>query len=213
MGKYVLDVFADKDTNFLLWEQVMKKDNEKKNFFRQVKKDDSLTGYRDRVGVELFLKSLFYALATAFLAMTVLTWGLSALHALIKWVVVVVGVVILIGCTLWYYFKVFLPKDDNIADRLDNFGLDERAITMVEFADDKSYIAQRQREDATSHIEKIPPKSVRLKFPVLALILCLVMGAAFAPTIVIAKDNVDWQNYYVEKNKEIIGEIDKELDD
>ena len=84
------------------------------------------------------------------------------------------------GCTLLTallaHCTVFHPTALRNAKRLDRYGLDERLVTMVELENDDSYIAQLQREDALSHLQKLDKKRVKLKVP-LFIIVC---AAAFA---------------------------------
>lgn len=79
-----------------------------------------------------------------------------------------------------FYFTTFHPTIKANAQRIDRLGLDERAITMVEFENDNSYIAQRQREDALEKMAKVEPKHLKIKVSCLAIVLCCLSLLLFA---------------------------------
>ena len=79
-----------------------------------------------------------------------------------------------------FYFTTFHPTIKANAQRIDRLGLDERAITMVEFENDNSYIAQRQREDALEKMAKVEPKQLKIKVSRLAIVLCCLSLLLFA---------------------------------
>ncbi len=60
-----------------------------------------------------------------------------------------------------FYFLKYRPSTKKAAERLDRLGLDERLVTMMDLANDQSYIAIRQREDAK---EKLNSKNPKLKY-------------------------------------------------
>lgn len=80
-------------------------------------------------------------------------------------------VLVSVGAGALFYFLRFKPNALSYARRLDRMGLDERLITMVEFENDDSYMAQVQREDAKQHLSAIKKTDIRLVIPV-NLIVC-----------------------------------------
>lgn len=80
--------------------------------------------------------------------------------------------VLAIGCAapLLYCFK-FKPTLNRMASALDEQGLEERMVTMVEFENDDSYIAKAQRENAVKKLESVNPKSLRFVLPTIAVVL------------------------------------------
>ena len=118
--------------------------------------------YQDKLRFEAFVKSLLSGLAVGFTA------GFVA--ALATWIcgfdgfalsLAVWAGVSAISCAI-FYFKAFYPSVMNNARRLDSLGLEERLITMVEFENDKSYIAEAQREDAKRALNAMDKKSLKL---------------------------------------------------
>ena len=79
-----------------------------------------------------------------------------------------------------FFFAKFRPSIKSNAQRIDRLGLDERAITMVEFSNDTSYIAQKQREDALEKMATVEPKQLKIKISLLAIILCCLSVLLFA---------------------------------
>lgn len=90
-----------------------------------------------------------------------------------------IGVGVGVACGFATYFIKFRPTDEYIAARLDALGLQERSITMLELAQDDSYIAKRQRADAASHISKVDKKSIKIQLSA-ALIIMAIIPTVFA---------------------------------
>lgn len=67
------------------------------------------------------------------------------------WLSIGLGLGVALVCGVVLYFAKFRPTEQEIARRVDALGLEERMVTMLEFAEDDSYIARRQREDAAAH--------------------------------------------------------------
>lgn len=108
--------------------------------------------------------------------------------AIVYWFMDVDGLYIILGAFagvsviggLISYFTFLHPTALRNARRLDRYGLDERLITMIELANDDSFIAQKQREDALANLQKLDKKRVKLKIPAIILTLSLVFTALFA---------------------------------
>ncbi|MDE6200320.1 MAG: hypothetical protein K2M47_00360 [Clostridiales bacterium] len=66
------------------------------------------------------------------------------------WLSIGLGVAAWIGATLLFYFVLFSFTDMEVMKRIDRAGLDERMVTMYELQGDNSYMAQRQRADASA---------------------------------------------------------------
>ena len=75
------------------------------------------------------------------------------------------------GFTPVFYFRRFRPTEKESARRIDRCGLEERAITMVEYAEDDSYLAQRQREDAAEKLAAMDAARIRITVPAAASVL------------------------------------------
>lgn len=74
-----------------------------------------------------------------------------------------------------FYFKLFRPDSKAVARRIDRIGLDERAITMEQFAGDESYIAQCQREDAVKAISAVDKSSIKFAFAIVPIVVACVL--------------------------------------
>lgn len=74
-----------------------------------------------------------------------------------------VGVGVLFGLTAILtpvlYFVKFRPDEKSVAEQLDRLGFDERAVTMLEYANDESTLARIQRDDAQAVISAAAEKN------------------------------------------------------
>lgn len=117
---------------------------------------------------EAILKSLFYGLIIAF--------GVTFVLGAVFWIIgtrnlgLVIGLlsgalVLVTGVAgAIFYFAKFHPTVKSNARRIDTLGLEERVITMIEFKDDDSVIANLQRNDALSALETVNEKLIRFNF-------------------------------------------------
>lgn len=75
-----------------------------------------------------------------------------------------------------YYTKKFRPTAEKSARRIDRLGLEERLITMVEYAEDQSFIANIQREDAKQKLDEVETSRIKFKMPKKTLVALCVTG-------------------------------------
>ena len=77
------------------------------------------------------------------------------------WIVIgaVAGITVVLTPIL--YFAKFRPNTKSISKRLDALGLEERILTMSELEHDDSFIAMKQREDATRALNSVEPKALK----------------------------------------------------
>ena len=142
--------------------------------------------YYSRLAWEGILKSLFCGLTIGFGA-TIIVAGLCAWFDVklgVLWSVLTLAVVAG-GLTPLFYFKKFKPNAKQVAQRLDRLGLKERMITMMEFQDVDTFIAQKQREDAQVNLHMMAMKTISFAFSkglIIALALTFV-GAASMTTV------------------------------
>ena len=73
-----------------------------------------------------------------------------------------------------FYFKKYRPTTKVVARRLDELGLEERMLTMVEFENDESYVAQAQRADAQRALASANHMLIKIA---VSVSLCLSVGA------------------------------------
>lgn len=136
--------------------------------------------YYPRLRQEAILKSLLCGLAVGFSAAFVaafITWFTPADGL---WISLGVLALATLTATPIFYFKRFRPTVMNNARRIDSLGLEERLITMVEYQNDDSYIAELQRTDARAALEQVDKKQIKLHFPrkmLIALAICFVVGS------------------------------------
>lgn len=131
--------------------------------------DNFLKSYRARLVREGLVSSLAFGvmigagaeLLTAFLCY------LFALRGI--WLPLTVGGGVLVLSAVLLYFLRFRPTERDVVRRVDSMGLEERTVTMYDFAAEDTYIAKRQREDAVARIEAVDRASVRSAFPVFAV--------------------------------------------
>lgn len=72
------------------------------------------------------------------------------------------------------FFIAFLklrPTDKKLSKKLDGLGLQERVITMHQYQNDDSLMAQIQRKNAIEHIKSVNKKLVKLVTPVVVIVL------------------------------------------
>lgn len=91
------------------------------------------------------------------------------------WLGVAVGIPLgaLLGVIL--YHKCFKPTVWQTARRLDREGLEERIITMVEYEGDDSYIASRQRADATDRLAGLSEHRLGIRPPTALIAITAVL--------------------------------------
>jgi hypothetical protein len=131
--------------------------------------------YYSKLRAEAILKSVLCGLAVGF--------GANFVAALATWFAPFEGLWISVGVLFAvtliaspiFYFARFRLSDIKNARRLDRLGLEERLITMVEFDDDTSYVAQAQREDAKRALETIEKSQIKFKISkgIVAAVACL----------------------------------------
>ena len=135
--------------------------------------------YRSRLVREGVLKSFLNGL--------IVFGALDAVISLIVWLCGKQGGVWLalgaaagggIACGLLFYFLKYKPTEKDVARRIDALGLEERTVTMLDYADDGSYLALRQREDA----KKALRVASNLKMA-LSVSVALIVPAVVAPVI------------------------------
>lgn len=118
---------------------------------------------RPRLLAEAIIKSGLCGLCVGF--------GAGFLAAFFAWItpgldfwmtfvaLVLVGALSAVG----FYFNRFRPSDLSNARRIDSLGLEERLITMVEYQNDDSCMAQMQRKDAIAALSAVDPKRIEYR--------------------------------------------------
>lgn len=137
--------------------------------------------YYAKFRLEAILRSLVHGLQVGFVAafvVALVTW-FTPINGM--WIALAALVAVTIVATMLFYAKKYYPTVKANARRLDSMGLEERLITMVEYAADESYIAQRQRQDAQQALETVEKDQIKIKIRkknMVGMVVCGVVCAA-----------------------------------
>ena len=159
-----------------------------------MKTNQHFSKYQFKLRLEAFIKSLLVGLASGFVAAfitSLVTWIIDYDYVILLAAGVLVGVSAIV--TAIAYFKVFYPTVMSNARRLDRLGLQERLVTMVEYDNDDSYIAQAQREDAKAALSRIQNRDIRIRIAKkiwAALIICAIPSMMMTTVSALAEADV-----------------------
>ena len=151
--------------------------------------------FRRKLKIESLIKSALYSLLVSsilFILIEVVVW-INKLNILIS---IIPSLVFFIISFPIFYFKKFKMSEIQIAKRIDELGLEERVLTMVELKEDDSIIAKKQREDAVRTIKEVDDIKIKTKKPSIISSLMfglsiLVLSLSFMfPDVVIAHGEV-----------------------
>lgn len=142
-----------------------------------------LNKFNKKIKIEAIVKSAIYGLSCGFVLMIALNLVLYLFHANNFLITILLGLLAGCGAASWLYFKKYTPTIRDIAKRVDELGLEERAITMIEHQDDDSLIANLQKKDALNEISKISETSLKVRIAKPSLIVLLVCFALVIPTM------------------------------
>lgn len=87
------------------------------------------------------------------------------------WLAVALTLAITAGAAALFYFFAFRPTMKKVAERIDQLGYEERAITMLQMADSDNLMAKVQREDVKVKIESPASKKMKIAIPKFAIIV------------------------------------------
>ena len=130
----------------------------------------------NRLAWEGMLKALLSGLIVGFsvnFVVALVTWFLEAKGL---WLSLGAWALVTAGAGVIFYQLRYKPNKDYIARRLDRLGLEERMITMNEFANDTSFIANIQRADAVSIINRLNTKAIRFVMSKVSIVLVSVFA-------------------------------------
>lgn len=139
--------------------------------------EESLKSYNAKLKREAMIKSLILALAVGFLLSAIVSIVSFATARNILWISLVCWAVATVGLSALFYFKLYRPNVKMTAERVDEVGLEERVITMVQFKDQDNPMLKRQREDAKTALGNVSAKQVKMRFPKVLLIVLAVLAA------------------------------------
>lgn len=136
--------------------------------------------FRKRVAREGWIKSILSGLSVGFGAEIICSLVFWALGIKLFWISIIVFAAVAVISAPLFYFCRFRRSTREIASRVDMLGLEERILTMTQFADDDSFMARYQREDAMRALEKINSSMLKIAVSVPLIAVCavtLVVGA------------------------------------
>jgi hypothetical protein len=128
-----------------------------------MKQQDQLKQSYTQLRTEAVLRSLLLSFSMGFvLGFIIFIVGVITTQNLI-WIGL--GITFFVSIVAGYLMYKYLlhPTPEHVAKRVDELGLEERTITMLELKDKETYIAQIQRKDAHEKINSITPKLLHLK--------------------------------------------------
>ncbi len=198
----------------------MKQKKDRKTLSQEEK---SLSSYNSKLKREAVFKSLFLALTVGFLLSAIVSVVSFITLTNILWVALVATAVATVGLTFLFYFKRYRPDIKSTAARVDEVGLEERVITMLQFKDRDDPMLNRQREDAQTALNGVSAKQVKMRFPKILIILlsaftvCAVFMMSYSTARAVSNENSQTtaQEDLTEEDKIINGLIEtlrKEID-
>ena len=133
--------------------------------------------YYKKLSKEGLIKAILNGLSVGAIVLFITSFISWMVNPKLFWV----GIVLFVGITAlasWLlYEKKYKPTTKAIARRVDDLGLEERLLTMLELENDDSYIAQRQREDAQQALSKVDADMLKVIISSAAKILVCCVGA------------------------------------
>lgn len=149
-----------------------------------VKKNDpaaSLRTFKRRMAKEGWTKSILCGLSIGFGAEMICSFVFWAFGIKLFWIGIIAFAVVAGASAPPFYFFRFRRSTREVASRVDMLGLEERILTMTQFADDNSFMARYQREDALRSLEKANTSLIKIAVSVPLIVVCsalLLVGAA-----------------------------------
>lgn len=152
-----------------------------------------LKKHHSRLVTEGILRSALFGLAVGFGTNVLmgLIWWLFALGGI--WVPLGVGLGVVPLAGVGAYFLLYRPNLEEVARRVDRFGLEERTITMLELRNEDSYIATIQRENAQTYLKRTEDRKLRIRMSralVTAVIVTAILGTSMTTVVGLANNDV-----------------------
>ena len=105
--------------------------------------NNELKKYINKIKIESIIKSIIYGLINGFITFTLLNLILYIFNYKNILLVLLLSILIWILSSVFIYLYKMKPSINNVAKRIDELGLQERIVTMVEYRDSDDYMAQR----------------------------------------------------------------------
>lgn len=138
-----------------------------------------------KLRTEALVRSLLAAMIIGFVAafVTALATWFTKLNGL--WISLAVFAAVTMVAAGIFYVKKYRPTAMKSARRLDRLGMEERLVTMVEYENDDSIIAQLQRQDAQKKLDELNAAAVKIKVEKKTLATLTVSGVLGIAMIVV----------------------------
>ena len=136
-----------------------------------MKKDDILKKYQSRVFKESVIKSLIYGLIFGLAVMAIVSLIFFIIGTKQLLVAILFGLLAVIGGAIYVYRTKFQTTVNAVAKRIDELGLHERVITMIDYAENDSLICEKQREDTKEKLEKVESSQIKFRIPKVSIAL------------------------------------------
>lgn len=84
-----------------------------------------------------------------------------------KYKFIVCAGILIVGISVLFpvlYFKKFKYTEIQLAKRIDDLGLEERVLTMIELKDNNSFIAKKQKEDTLNVLKTVEANDLKGKY-------------------------------------------------
>lgn len=131
-----------------------------------------LKTFKRRIAKEGWINSILCGLLVGLGAETICSLAFWAFGIKLFWIsIIVFAAVTGISVPLFYFCK-FKRSTKYVASRVDMLGLEERILTMTQFADDDSFMARYQREDAMRSLEKVNSSLLKIVVSVPLIVVC-----------------------------------------
>lgn len=146
--------------------------------------DNIFKKYRARIAREGILKAVLLGASIGLAALSVIVficWFAEFKAGL--WIGLGVFAALTAGLSPLFYYKLYRPTTKAIAKRVDELGLEERVLTMVELEGDPSYVAMRQREDTMKALGSVNHMLVKVAVSAALIVtfgVGLVLGTSMA---------------------------------
>ncbi len=136
--------------------------------------DNILEQYKGKIVKESLIKSLIIGGIAGFAVIAIISIISFVTKENLLLLAVILGVVTTVITTIVLFKTLYKTSINVIARRVDNLGLEERLITMLEYQDDDSVMASIQRDDTKVVLEKVEPASLKMKFVKWPIIACAI---------------------------------------
>ncbi len=150
------------------------------------KYEQNFRKYYPKLRLEGAVKAALFGLVIGFgadLVTAIIAWSVGYSNF---WLPIGVGGGVAVVSAIASYFILYKPSISSLARRVDGLGLEERAITMLELANDKSPLAALQRADAVLSMEKVRASKLKIRPSKIVVMLAVVFAllGASATTVV-----------------------------